>query len=394
LRRNIRVLAVIGTLGFLVVLLAKCTYFQRQEPSNKNAFAGSNTCVKCHKTITDSYLHNPHHETSHDITSDDVTPGFHAEGNSLLLNARLKIVVEKRNGRMYQVSYLDGKETICKPFDISIGSGKKAYTYGYWAGNQLKQLPLSFYSVINKWTNSPGFPTDLVYYERPIGSRCLECHSSFVDKHDVNTSGISVTEELKRSSLIYGIDCERCHGPAGKHVEFHLDSPQVKEPKYIVKYSTLTRAQKVDACAICHSGNDVEQKRSTFAFKPGEKLSDYYDAGSSVLIPHTNDVHGNHTQLMKKSACYITSNTMTCNSCHNTHEDQKVTLKIYSSRCMSCHQAPKHSNETLSKGILKDNCIDCHMPNEASKVISFQTAASGRKSAYMLRTHLIAIYPN
>jgi len=198
---------------------------------------------------------------------------------------------------------------------------------------------------------------------------------------------------MERGSLIYGIDCERCHGPAGKHVQFHLDSPTVKEPKYMVRYTALTRQQKVDACAVCHSGNNVEQKKSTFAFRPGDKLDDYYDAGASTLVARENDVHGNHTQLMKKSACYIKSNSMTCNSCHNTHEVLKGSLKIYSERCMSCHKTTNHSEKTLAKGNLKTNCIDCHMPNQASKLISFQTAGSGKASAYMLRTHHIAIYP-
>jgi hypothetical protein len=381
-------------LAAVVIFCAKCMNFQRQEPVKENAIAGSQTCRKCHARIYDLYLQNPHHETSHDITSSDVTPGHHPDTNAFIFNDRLKIVVEKRGRYMYQVAYLDGKETISRRFDIAIGSGKRGYTYGYWADKKLKQLPLSFYTVVNKWANSPGFPTDLVYYERPIGSRCLECHASFIDRENVNTSGTTITEELDRKSLIYGVDCERCHGPAGKHVQFHIDSSEVRKPKYIVRYTSLTRQQKVDACAVCHSGTDVEQTRSTFGFKPGDKLRDYYDAGASAVVHHEADVHGSHTQLMQQSKCYIKSNSMTCNSCHNTHENIKGNLAIYSQRCMSCHKEPAHSKATLAKGILKDNCVDCHMPRQASKLISFQTAGSGDATPYMMRTHHIAIYPN
>lgn len=394
MKKGLRLLLILVVLGSLVILLAKCKYLQGEEPVSETAFAGSKTCVSCHADIVSQYQNNPHHNTSHDVGTGVIAPADLADTTSFDLNQRLMLRVEKRNGRTYQVAYVDGKETISRPFDIAFGSGKKAYTYGYWTGKQLRQLPLSFYTTINKWANSPGFPTDRIYFERPIGSRCLECHASFIDQRFTKASGTSVTEEMERGSLIYGIDCERCHGPAGKHVQFHLDSPMVKQAKYMLRFAALTRQQKVDACAVCHSGNDVEQKKSTFAFRPGDKLGDYYDPGASALIARKHDVHGNHTQLMKKSACYIKSNSMTCNSCHNTHEDLKGSLKIYSERCISCHKTTNHSEKTLAKGILKENCIDCHMPNQASKLISFQTAGSGKASSYMLRTHHIAIYPN
>ncbi|WP_407430460.1 multiheme c-type cytochrome [Arcticibacter sp.] len=368
--------------------------FQHRQPVKENAIAGSQTCRKCHAQIYDQYLQNPHQETSHNITSAEVTPGRQPDTNTFVFNNRLKVVVEKRGKYTYQVAYLDARETVSRRFDIVIGSGKRGYTYGYWAGKKLKQLPLSFFTAVNKWANSPGFPTDRVYYDRPIGSRCLECHASFVDAQKVSASGTSVTEELDRKSLIYGVDCERCHGPAGKHVQFHIDSPEVRKSKYLVSYTSLSRAQKVDACAVCHSGNDVEQKRSTFAFKPGDKLSDYYDAGASSIVHREADVHGSHTQLMQQSKCYIKSSSMTCNSCHNTHENIKGNLAIYSQRCMSCHKETVHSKATLAKGILKDNCIDCHMPKQASKLISFQTAGSGDVTPYIMRTHHIDVYPN
>lgn len=385
---------IFALLAAVVTLCAKCMNFQSTEPVKENSIAGSESCRKCHAQIYDQYLQNPHQKTSHNITSAEVTPGHQPDTNTFVFDNRLKVVVEKRGKYTYQVAYLDGRETISRRFDIAIGSGKRGYTYGYWAGKKLKQLPLSFFTAVNQWANSPGFPTDRVYYNRPIGSRCLECHASFIDAQKVSTSGTSETEELDRKSLIYGVDCERCHGPAAKHVQFHIDSPEVRKPKYIVNYAALTRTQKVDACAVCHSGNDVEQKRSTFAFKPGNKLSDYYDAGASAIVHHEADVHGSSTQLMQQSKCYIKSNSMTCNSCHNTHENIKGNLAIYSQRCMSCHETTSHSNVTLAKGILKDNCVDCHMPKQASRLISFQTAGSGNVTPYMLRTHHISIYPD
>jgi hypothetical protein len=41
---------------------------------------------------------------------------------------------------------------------------------------------------------------------------------------------------------------------------------------------------------------------------------------------------------------------------------------------------------------LKMNCIDCHMPQQPSRAITFQLSGDSSKSAYLLRTHKIAVY--
>ena len=394
MRGSKRIVLVFACLIMLVIILSRCMEFGQKAPVKKDAIAGAESCRKCHTSIYDAYQHNPHHNTSQAVTTADLTHGQMPASNVYEFNDRLKLVVEKRDGGMYQVAYFDGKETIARRFDLAVGSGKRAYTYGYWEGSKLNQLPLSYFRQLKQWANSPGFPSNLVYFERPIGSRCLECHASFVDKTMEQTGALKVSENLDAKSMVYGIDCERCHGPAAQHVAFHLDSPEVKKAKYIVLYQNLTRKQKNDACAICHSGNDVEVERSTFAFKPGDKLEDYYRNSRATFATPELDVHGNQMQLLAKSKCFIQSKDMTCNSCHNTHEELKGNLSIYSQRCMSCHQTQKHSVETLKKGFTKSNCIDCHMPKETSKLISFQTARSTKLSPYQLRTHRIAIYPH
>jgi hypothetical protein len=41
---------------------------------------------------------------------------------------------------------------------------------------------------------------------------------------------------------------------------------------------------------------------------------------------------------------------------------------------------------------LENNCIDCHMPVQASQAITFHLSGQKEKSAYRLRTHRIGIY--
>ncbi|MET4141320.1 multiheme c-type cytochrome [Pedobacter sp. UYP1] len=387
-----RLFYILSLMALLVALLIQCIDFKKATPATEKTIAGAATCRQCHAQISDAYLQNPHQQTSHAVTGTKLINNSPLPSSVYAFNAHLKVKVEQRNGFAYQVAYHDGVETIARRFDISFGSGEKAVTYGTWEGNQLKQLPLSYFRKVKSWVNSPGFPQNTAHFGRTIDLHCLECHSSFAARKLVQDGPLKVKEELVKSAVIYGIDCERCHGPAGKHVEFHLEHPQEKAAKYIALYQTLTRKQKTDACATCHGGNDMEILKSIFAFKPGDDLRDYYSNAAGNNAKKTPDVHGNQSEMLAESKCFIQSKTMDCSSCHRTHENLKGNLTSYSQRCISCHATIKHSALTLKNAIVKTNCIDCHMPKQVSGVITFQQAGKTDISAYQLRTHKIGIY--
>lgn len=385
-----RLLLIFSIIAVFVFLFSQCMETKKKIPATASTIAGSETCISCHKDIYNSYAHNMHAKTSSPIKDARVLDVAMPASNTFEFNDRLKLVVEKRDSAMYQVAYFDGQERISRRFDIAIGSGKHAFTYGSWRGNSLTQLPLSFFKEIGSWTNSPGFPKDRVYFERSISSKCLECHSAYADIKVKGMGGLQVSEEVDRKSIVYGIDCERCHGPSGMHVEFHQENPAVKEAKFMTLFKSLTRKQKVDACAICHSGSDLDILKSTFYFKPGDNFDDYYGHTSSTE-PQL-DVHGNQSQLLAESKCFVKSNDLTCGTCHSTHSQEREGLTAYSKKCMSCHNTIDHSEKTLKNAMVKTNCIECHMPLQTSKRISFQLAGNPDLSPYQLRTHKIAVY--
>jgi nitrate/TMAO reductase-like tetraheme cytochrome c subunit len=63
-------------------------------------------------------------------------------------------------------------------------------------------------------------------------------------------------------------------------------------------------------------------------------------------------------------------------------------------RCQSCHSVDKHTFCTLKAdaNILKKNCIDCHMPEAPSKVLTLRVEENKAVVPSMVRTHLIAVY--
>jgi hypothetical protein len=195
--------------------------------------------------------------------------------------------------------------------------------------------------------------------------------------------------------MIYGVDCEKCHGAGAKHVAFQKAHPTDTTSQFIVNPAKFTRQQNLDLCALCHAGRFTKTHPS-FSFTAGGKLSDYFNMKDTVGRPAaTMDVHGNQYGLLAASKCFRNSE-MTCNSCHNTHENEKGKLQLYAQRCMNCHVGghEKVCKLTPTKGHAIDNkCIDCHMPRQPSQSIALMLQGSNTLKPALMRTHLITIYP-
>lgn len=374
---------------FLFAAIAGCFVTCVQQSSGNYprgpVYAGAETCIQCHKNIVEDYAHSNHFKTSSPAILDSLKKLLAAAKKTVTYpNGRL-VKVEEESGHLIQSELENDNKVLSESIDMVFGSGEKAKTFGYWKNEQLFQLPLTYLSEFNLWTNSPGFPIDHPYFTRPIVSRCFECHSSYVYHYNENTKPLEITEKFKANTIVYGIDCERCHGPAKKHVDFHKANPNEKKANFMVSISSLNRSQQTDLCATCHSGNPVSLQ-SIFAFVPGDSIGKFYMYyPGSFTRP---DAHGMQLQSLMQSKCY-TQSTLTCITCHNSHTSEDNMQETFTAKCMSCHQQSKHSNQMKEE---KKYCVTCHMPKEASKSLDFNNSEKNGSILYKLRTHRIAIY--
>jgi hypothetical protein len=201
-------------------------------------------------------------------------------------------------------------------------------------------------------------------------------------------------ETFEKGKIIYGVDCERCHGPAAEHVAYQEANPKDKEAKFITALRSLNRQQSVELCAICHSGTKNMQKPA-FSFQPGQVRDDYFFPDYGGPAVENLDVHGNQYALMKASRCFTQNQTLTCGSCHSPHQKERENLSAFSQRCITCHQQATHSfmaEEKVPSATVTANCIDCHMPLKASGVITLLTDQKTAARPDFIRTHLIKIY--
>jgi hypothetical protein len=378
---------------FLCMLfLSYCMNAKRPQDPRGDAYAGQAACVTCHPTICSAYLQTAHYQSAVLASPASIAGSFSKDSNSFIINDSTKIVMEERKGVPYQVLYIRDKEKRAERFDIVFGKAK-GQTYLYWRGDLLFQLPVSYLTALHAWTSSPGYPRDTVIFDRPIYSRCFECHAAYIRQKTPASAVMPGAEALDKSSMICQIDCERCHGPAAAHVNFHTANPAEKAGRYIVSYGSLSRSQRIDICAVCHSGNKGYMLKSTFKFLPGDTLSRFMLPGFDV--PKL-DVHGNQTQLLATSKCFRMSN-MDCATCHRAHDDDRDLAK-YAQRCQGCHSvANQHFcklADRMNIALLKDNCSRCHMPEQSSRIIKVKTSNFSGSTPISMVNHHIAVYPD
>ena len=385
-----------------VFLLSRCINNTPAPITNNKGeqFAGSASCINCHKNVYDSFVHTAHYLSSRVADSNTIKGSF-KQGNNQFLFGNTIVMMEKHDSNFYQIAYalhLDSRTPYYEQlnsarFDIVIGSNTKGQSYLYWNNDRLYQLPISYFTVIHNWCNSPGYPFHPVY-KRSVTARCLECHSTYAK---ITSPPDTVPEQFDFRQIIYGIDCERCHGAAAKHVAYQLQHPGTTSAKYIVNPAKLSRQQNLDACALCHSGNSLHGTSASFSFTPGDTITNYFTRDSIPTDIHTIDVHGNQYGLLLSSQCFKKSETMTCNTCHNTHNQERGNTVLFSQRCMSCHNTKEAVACSLTKSlgavVISKNCIDCHMPLLASKSISVSLPGDTVTKAATVRSHYISIYP-
>ncbi|HEX4684831.1 MAG TPA: multiheme c-type cytochrome [Gemmatimonadaceae bacterium] len=269
---------------------------------------------------------------------------------------------------------------------VAIVTGlRKGQSYLYWRGDRLYQLPVSYWKGIG-WINSPGYRDGSVNFDRPILPRCLECHATAM--RPVSDTGVA--NRYRPASARLGISCETCHGSGRSHVLRERSPLRVVStriiPPGIVNPAHLSRARRLDNCALCHAGLGT-LRSAAFSYVPGTRLEKHLDIPLPTLEDRI-DVHGNQLELLERSACFLKSG-MTCTTCHDPHQEQRDPVSL-SGRCLTCHTPQSCGLHARRGDVIVGHCVDCHMP-----VLTSQTIVSnhdGGEEHPQVRSHWIRVY--
>ena len=391
--RNKRSATITSIIVLSVFLLTQCINKQSKqtEPTEKTPhvlFAGSAACAKCHKAIYEEYQQSFHHLTSILASSQSIKGDFDS-ANKFYFNDHLLIAAERKQDSFYQTAYSHGVAKLSRPFNIVIGSGKRGQTSIYWFQNYLFQLPLTYFTETNEWTISPGYSRK-VDFNRSITSRCLECHSTYFQEI---TNTQSKADEFSKTNYVLGVECEKCHGPGVDHIAFHEKNLNEKMGHAILNPANFSRLQSLDLCRLCHGGALTKSKPS-FSFQAGDKLFDFFQQDTAKPVGEM-DVHGNQYGLLAASKCFKNSE-MTCLSCHDGHKNESTEAVQFYSKCETCHKTASHNTcsiaPSVTKTFLENNCINCHMPEQASKAIMVIRKDESIPTSAHMRSHYISVY--
>lgn len=343
---------------------------------------GDETCESCHEAKIETFHRTAHYLTSRLPDASSIlgtfTPGRNVMKTS---NPDLFFRMDQKGNEFFQTA-VEGETPFItertEQFAFVIGSGGKGQTYLFWKGNELFQLPVSYWDELG-WVNSPGYRDGVANFGRPVIPRCLECHGSCFQ------SLAPPLNRFRHSGFILGITCEKCHGPGRDHAERFSAKASSAAGSGILNPGRFSRDRQMDLCAWCHAGAGTSLQPA-FSYVPGEPL----DTSLRLSEPAPAaplDVHGSQVEMLERSRCFRNS-SMTCFTCHDVHKVQHD-LGTFSNECLSCHKPetamfPKQNHQPTS------NCIDCHMPLQETNLIVFDQ--NRKRARPKIRNHWIKVY--
>jgi hypothetical protein len=366
----------------------------------ERGFVGDNACRTCHQREFESYQGTRHHLDSA-LPSPATIHGHFDPGRDTMasLDPAVSFRMTTKGGAFYETSF-EGERghqiARTEKIDLVIGSGRKGQTFLYWRGDELFELPVSYWTSLDRWVNSPGYVDGTVNFDRPITPRCLECHGTFFREIGGPKPGF----HFDKQHFVVGISCERCHGAGAEHVRMHSTqgvgataqgrAVGAGASANIAKMPPVgfERDRQIDVCAQCHGGIG-HGLTPAFSFKPGEALAPHISLEMDPLA--RVDVHGNQVALLQKSRCFLSSPNMTCSTCHNLHEPKREAAS-YSDKCLTCHQESACPTFSRMAKPAVTNCVDCHMPEQESN--SLRVDLEDQQVPIRVRNHWIRVYPS
>ena len=344
------------------------------------------TCLECHPQIVSSHLKTSHYKTSKLIEFNDVDL---SGKNSINFVNGDSIKFTYKEGVFYQEGYRNyiNVPYYKKSMDVVLGSGNKGKSFLNWDNNSLFQLQGSFVENPGKWINSPGYRSSLSEM-RPIIPICLECHVTYAEP--LNPMGNLKKNKFSKKNIIYGIDCQRCHGAVENHVKHHQENRMDTIGKYILSYANFTQSQRISICALCHSGVEDKNELKRFSFQPGDSFKNLINKNEIFKKSKEIDVHGNQVGALIGSKCFQETENMDCMTCHSPHKQERGNSVKFNSICISCHQGVKHSEQSSNNPISLSECITCHMPLKNSRSMKLELDVNVL-TPVKVRSHLISI---
>lgn len=348
--------------------------------SPSSDYVGSQVCAQCHAEISQSYSRTSMANSA--AIASEATEIENYESDWVTGNRGFRVRATKSEAGLIHTEQLlsvDGR-VLCEqsvPIAYELGSGKRGRSYLIERDDQLMMSPLTWYSMALRWDASPGYTKSNLHFERKIVEACVQCHVG-----RIAPSPSPLENRFAKPALIEpGIGCERCHGPAGRHVALHLERKELGifdrlSPDPIVNPAALAPDLRESVCNDCHllgAERVLRFEKHDRDFRPGDPLDSVwviFNKGIGGIGSGQSTEAVNHVPQMEGSQCFQKSaGRLGCISCHDPHSqpEPKDRVQFFRNKCIDCHQAPEQEcrlpQPVRVQKSPEDSCIACHMPS-------------------------------
>ncbi|HET9982266.1 MAG TPA: tetratricopeptide repeat protein [Longimicrobiales bacterium] len=372
-------------------------------------FAGAEACAGCHAREHDAWRASTHGRAGRMPPAADVV--FAPFGGAPIRFRDAVVYPRAEAGGLAFVVERDGEPPTRLRVDGVVGGGHMAGggTQGFvtrWPDGTLRFLPFEVERRDTAWfcntstrlnrgwrpitpdmrlADCGDWPPVRVLGASKVYASCQECHGSQIQlAFDPERRAY----ETRLKSL--AIDCEACHGPAGRHIA----SVRAGGDVAMSPLATLSKEASVRVCLRCHALKDVVRP----GYLPGKSLETYY----SLALPLLGDtaVHADgrtrtfaYQQGHLSSDCYL-NGSMTCVDCHDPHTQRYRTIsgaplpgRLDDGQCLGCHpskadRVAEHSHHPAASA--GSRCVSCHMPYVQEREV-------GGAVRYLRSDHTISI---
>jgi len=338
-------------------------------------------CARCHAEIANNFrqtgMGRSFYRLSPATAVEDFTPGkpFYHQASGCYF------AMIERGGKYYQRRWqigFDGRETNVeeKQVDFVLGSGNHSRTYLHLTSrNTLQQLPFGWYAEKGGyWGMSPGYDTpDFPGDTRPAGYPCMFCHNAY-PRVPVG-HGEEGAEAQYLPPLPEGIDCQRCHGPGGRHVSaFSKPGATAQEIRAnIVNPARLSPERELEVCLQCHLEPTNQplpsliqrRNRAPFSYLPGQPLAEFRLSFEPAAGKDDRFEVAQAGYRMLESQCFLKSQgKLRCTTCHDPHNVVRgeAAAVRYNAVCLTCHQDSFRRAMSSGAHTANPDCVNCHMP--------------------------------
>ncbi len=281
--------------------------------------------------------------------------------------------LRQANGAFYITeSYLTGKPQEHR-VDYTLGNRRIQHYLTKLADGKVVVLPPSWDIQRKEWFHNLDIddPEEAPGVQVQVWNKsCFSCHVSQQEKNFDPATGL-----YKTSWLDFGINCERCHGPGGKHVARYSAPKTAAGAEDIVVQTRLNAARNTMVCAQCHSFRDIY----ALGYTAG---ADYYDYFFPVLEYGLDDAadpaywadgrtrrFSNDAFGLWQSECFLKGGA-TCLTCHAVPHDTDINHNAQlrpdaNALCTQCHRAIGQATAAHTHHAAQStgsSCVECHMP--------------------------------